>query len=47
VLVYLESQNAHFVDNMKLPGAVKVEDGVEGAGVSESRKNTYNSNTVW
>ncbi len=28
---------------MKLPGAVEVEDSVEGAGVSKSRKNTYNN----
>jgi hypothetical protein len=38
--VYLESQNTHFVDDMKLPSAVEVEDSVEGAGMSEARKNT-------
>jgi hypothetical protein len=40
--VYLESQNTHFIDDMKLPSAVEVEDSVEGARVSKARKYTYN-----
>jgi hypothetical protein len=30
---------------MKLPGAVEVEDSVEGAGMSKARENTYNTAT--
>jgi hypothetical protein len=30
---------------MKLPGAVEVEDCVEGTGMSKARKNTYNTAT--
>ena len=34
-LQYLEGQDTHLIDNVEFPGAEKVENGVEGAGMSE------------
>ena len=34
-LQYLEGQDTHLIDNVEFSGAEKVENGVEGAGMSE------------